>query len=83
MKIISGKYIAEDISKIRKASFALSLGQGEWGDDSIFLWVAAHRYDRQHVGGNILTNKEKSLFYDREKTLEREKIEQAKKEDVE
>lgn len=83
MKIISGKYVAEDISKIRKASFALSLGQGEWGDDSIFLWVAAHRYDRQHVGGNIITNKEKSLFYDREATLAREKVEQAKKEDVE
>lgn len=83
MKIISGKYVAEDISKIRKASFALSLGQGEWGDDSIFLWVAAHRYDRQHVGGNILTNKDKSLFYDRESTLAREKIELAKKEDVE
>jgi hypothetical protein len=83
MKIISGKYIAEDISKIRKAAFALSLGQGEWGDDSIFLWVAAHRYDRQHVGGNIITNKEKSLFYDREATLLREKQELAKKEDVE
>jgi hypothetical protein len=83
MKIISGKYVAEDISKIRKASFALSLGQGEWGDDSIFLWVAAHRYDRQFVGGNIIANKEKSLFYDREATIAREKIEQAKQEDVE
>ncbi len=80
MKIIGGKHTAEDISKIRKASFALSLGQGEWGDDSVFLWVPAHRYDRQHVGGNIMTNKEKSLFYDREKTLAREKMELAKKE---
>ncbi len=80
MKIIGGKHTAEDISKIRKASFALSLGQGEWGDDSVFLWVPAHRYDRQHVGGNIMTNKEKSLFYDRESTLAREKIESAKKE---
>lgn len=83
MKVISGKYVAEDISKIRKCSFALSLGQGDWGDDSIFLWVAAHRYDRQHVGGHIITNKEKSLFYDREATLAREKVELAKQEDVE
>lgn len=83
MKIIGGKHTAEDISKIRKASFALSIGQGEWGDDSVFLWVPAHRYDRQHVGGNIMTNKEKSLFYDREKTLAREKLELAKKEDAE
>lgn len=83
MKIISGKYVAEDISKIRKASFALSLGQGEWGDDSIFLWVAAHRYDRQHVGCNIISDKARSLFYDREKTMKREKDEREKKEEAE
>jgi hypothetical protein len=29
MKIIGGKHIAEDISKIRKASFAISLGKGD------------------------------------------------------
>lgn len=80
MKIISGKETAEDISKIRKASMAISLGKGDWGDDSIFLWIAAHRYDRMNVGAHIVTNKEKSLFYDREKTLEREKEELAKQE---
>ena len=83
MKIIGGQHIAEDISKIRKSSFAMSLGKGEWGEESIFLWVAAHRYDKMHVGANIITDKERSLFYDRDATLAREQLEQAKKEDVE
>lgn len=78
MKIISGKHIAEDISKIRKASFAMSLGAGEWGDDSIFLWIAAHRYDRQNVGANIITDKERMIFFDRDQTLKREKLEALK-----
>jgi len=75
MKIIGGKQTAEDISKIRKATLALSLGLGEWGDDSLFLWVAAHRMDRMNCGANIVTNMERGLFYDREKTLAREKQE--------
>jgi hypothetical protein len=79
LKIIGGKHIAEDISKIRKASMALSLGQGEWGEDSIFLWIEAHRYDIQHVGANILTDKNRSLFYDRDATLAKEREEREKK----
>ena len=83
LKIIGGKHLAEDVSKIRKASFAMSLGKGEWGEESIFLWVAAHRYDQMHVGGNIITDKERSLFYDRDKTLEREELEKERKDAVE
>ncbi len=79
LKIISGKHVAEDISKIRKTSMALSLGKGEWGPDSIFLWVAAHRYDRQEVGCNIISNKPRGLFYDREMTMKEEKAQRAKK----
>lgn len=78
MQFISGKEIAEDISKIRKAAFALSLGAGQWGEESLFLWVAAHRYDRQHVGGNIVTDKGRMIFYDRDATLKREKLEATK-----
>ncbi len=78
MKIITGKHIAEDISKIRKCAMALSLGQGEWGEDSVFLWVAAHRNDRQHVGGNIMTDRKRSVFYDRDATLAQEKVDRLK-----
>lgn len=69
LKILSGDKAAEDISKLRKVTFALSLGQGDWGEDSIYLWVAGHRTDRMHVGCNIMTNKERMIFYDRDKTL--------------
>ncbi len=77
MRIIGGKHIAEDISKMRKCTFAVSLGQGDWGDDSIFLWVAKNRNDKQHVGANILTSKESALFFDRDATLKREAIERS------
>jgi hypothetical protein len=78
LKIISGKKVAEDISKMRKVSFAMSFGKGEWGPDSIFLWIAAHRYDKMEVGAHVITDLARGLFYDREKTLAREKIERAK-----
>lgn len=78
MKIIGGKHIAEDISKARKASFVMALGQGDWGPDSIFLWVDKHRYDTEHVGANIMTDKARSLFFDREATLKRERLEAEK-----
>jgi hypothetical protein len=83
MKIIRGKHIAEDISKLRKASMAMSLGQGEWGPQSIFVWVEKHRYDMEHVGANIVTDKDRMLFYDRDKTLAREKVERERKESAE
>lgn len=68
-RILGGDELAEDISKVRKVAMALSLGQGDWGEDSIFLWVAAHKFDKQHVGCNIMSNKERMLIYDREATL--------------
>ncbi len=78
-KIITGDDLAEDISKIRKVTLALSLGKGEWGDDSIYLYVMAHKMDRSHVGWNIMSDKNRMLIYDREKTLKRMKEERKKK----
>jgi replicative DNA helicase len=68
-RILGGDDLAEDISKVRKVAMALSLGQGDWGEDSIFIWVAAHKFDRQHIGCNIMSNKNRMLIYDREATL--------------
>jgi replicative DNA helicase len=68
MKILSGDHLAEDFSKIRKVTMALSLGQGDWNKDSIYLWVAAHRHDKQHMGCTIMTDKDRMLIYDRERT---------------
>jgi replicative DNA helicase len=70
---LGGDDLAEDISKVLKVAMAISLGQGDWGPESIYLWVAAHKFDRQHVGANIMTNKNRMLIYDREKTLDAER----------
>lgn len=73
LKILSGDRLAEDVSKVRKVSMALALGQGDWGEDSIYLHVAAHKFDKQHFGVNIMTNKAKMLFYDAELTAKARK----------
>jgi hypothetical protein len=70
MKVISGDKAAEDISKLRKVTMCLSLGQGDWTSDSIFLWVAKHRFDSKHVGCTILPDLKRTLIYDRDKTAE-------------
>lgn len=66
---VGGDDLAEDVSKVRKVSLAIGLGKGEWGDDSLYLWVAAHKLDKQYVGCNIMQNKDRMMFYDREATL--------------
>ncbi len=71
LKILTGDSLADDISKVRKVAFALALGQGDWGDDSIYWWVAAHKFDREQVGCNAYSCKERMLIYDREKTMEK------------
>lgn len=68
LKYITGEKSAEDKSKIRRVGMAIGMGQGDWGPDSIFLWVAAHKFDRMHVGGNIMSNKDRMLIYDRDRT---------------
>ncbi len=69
-KVIRGKMAAEDISKIRKSTLAIGIGQGDWGPDSKFLYVAAHKFDQSHVGCHIWSASDKGMFYDADKTLE-------------
>jgi replicative DNA helicase len=68
MKILAGERVAEDYSKVRKAALILGLGKGEWTDESIYVWVAAHKFDREHIGCEIVPDKERMLIYDRERT---------------
>lgn len=68
-KIITERDIAEDYSKIRKCSFAMSIGMGEWGEDSYNLFVVAHRNDRKHFSVPVMSDLSRMLFYDREATL--------------
>lgn len=68
MKILSGDRLAEDVSKVRKVACALSLGQGDWGEDSIYLHVAAHKFGRQHWGVNMMSDKSRMLIYSQLRT---------------
>jgi hypothetical protein len=73
LRIISGDSTAEDKSKVRKVGMAIGMGRGDWGSNSIYLWVAAHKFDRQEIGCNIVSNMEKMLIYDRQRTEEARK----------
>jgi hypothetical protein len=68
MKILSGDRIAEDIGKIRKVHACVSMGKGDWTDDSIYLWIAAHRTQPQERGCTIVPDLTRSLIYDHEAT---------------
>ena len=68
MKILSGDKVAEDIGKMRKVTCGLSLGKGEWTEDSIYLWVAASKVDRMDVGCEIVSDMRRMLIFDREAT---------------
>jgi hypothetical protein len=72
LKVIGGKHVADDIGKMRKATQVISLGQGEWGEDSTYLWLEKNRIGAQHWGFNIMQDKASLVFYDRDKTLEME-----------
>lgn len=68
IKALSADDLAEDISKVRKVAFALTLGKGEW-DNSIFLFIAANKYDRQRVGAHIVPDYERMMIYDDSATM--------------
>ena len=68
LKILSGDVVADDINKVRNVACAISMGKGEWADDAIYLWVAAHKYDHMDVGCEIVPDLKRMLIYDREAT---------------
>lgn len=73
MKILTGDQVAEDIGKARKAFCGLTLGRGEWTEESIYLHVAAHKNDRMLVGCEIVPDKARGLIYDCEATARAQK----------
>ncbi len=68
MKILSGDRVAEDIGKVRKCHACVSMGKGEWTDDSIYLWIAAHKTCAGDRGCEVVPDLERSLIYDHEAT---------------
>lgn len=68
LKVITSDMVAEDISKVQKVALALSIGAGEWGDNSAYIYVAAHRHDKGDQGWNIMQDKSRMHFFDLEAT---------------
>ena len=52
----------------KKSSIVLSLGKGDFGDDGIYIHVAAHKHDRQGIGVNIVSDLDRMRIYDAQKT---------------
>lgn len=64
MRVITGKQIAEDYSKIRKVFLCLTVGSVPNFPHVKFLYVAKHREDRSHFGTEIVTDYGRGKFYD-------------------
>ena len=68
-KIIRGDDAAEDISKLRKVTMCLSIGNGDdVHEEALYLFVAAHKNDRKMIGTYIRHDMERGVFYHRERT---------------
>jgi replicative DNA helicase len=70
--IVRGDDSATDISKMRRCAMGIGVGDGpeEWGDDSRYINIAIHRYDKMNRGWPIMGDFERAIFYDRELTEE-------------
>lgn len=79
LRIISGDRTAEDISKIRKATVAISIGNGtDRAENAHYLWVCASKVGKKFVGTYICHREDQGIFYHREDT--RKLLAQIKKE---
>ena len=74
LKVLSGDKVAEDIGKMRKVTCGISLGKGEWTDNSIYLWIAAHKNDHMEVGCEIVPDLRRAMIYDDEATRHAAKV---------
>lgn len=83
LKVVTGDHAADDISKLKSVTLALSVGAGEWGEESVYLYVAAHRADKGEIGWNIMRDRDRMLFYDRDATVMMEAKEAEKGQDEE
>lgn len=70
--VVTGDDAATDISKVRRAAMTVGIGDGpeEFPEDGRYIFIPAHRYDKSRVGWPIMGNYAKSIFYDKEATIE-------------
>lgn len=68
-KIITGKDVAEDISKIRKVTLAIGIGTDSDNPAVKHLYVIRHRLDRSRFGVDIVSDLSRSHFYHQNLTV--------------
>lgn len=68
-KVITGKQIAEDISKARRVFIALGIGSDPKEPHMKHIHVLRHRLDRSRFGVDIVTDFDSAIFYDRAATM--------------
>lgn len=76
LKILSGDKVGQDIGKMKKVALALSLGKGEWTEQSYFLYVAANKNGLQEIGCELVPDLSRGMIYDREATYKETKARQ-------
>lgn len=78
--IVTGDEIAEDISKVRKVGMCIGIGAAYkprdpkvgWNENNgRYLYIAAHKWDKQKVGWPIMADMDRAIFYDQEATMKR------------
>jgi hypothetical protein len=71
--IITGDDTAEDINKPRNVGLAIGIGSApkelELGPDGRYLYIAAHKFGKSHIGWPIVGDFDKAVFFDRERSL--------------
>jgi KaiC/GvpD/RAD55 family RecA-like ATPase len=68
VKVITADMASEDISKIRKATLVIGIGQGESHLDARYMYVAAFKRGPSRFGWEIMSNPSYGLLYDEELT---------------
>ncbi len=73
-KLLTGKDLAEDVSKARKVFFMVGIGASpDWGENGNYLYVSVHKNDRRYIGCNIMGDPDRMIFYHHEKTMKAQK----------
>lgn len=67
-KVITGKDIAEDYSKVRKVFLAISIGSDPTDENLKYLHILKHRLDRSRFTIEIMSDYNSAIFFNQEGT---------------
>jgi archaellum biogenesis ATPase FlaH len=73
LKILGENHVAGWVGKLNYAHQVLSIGKGDWGDDSFYLWCGYHKFAARNVGCHVVPDMSRMAFYSSDKTRQAEK----------